>query len=79
MIKSSTVSWTGYVAKMEESNNAFKMLTDKPTKLRSQRRITLRCEENIIIDFEEVVANRTNWIVSAQDRDYCRSVPWAIE
>ena len=31
MIKSRRLRWTGYVARMEESRNAFKILTGKPT------------------------------------------------
>ena len=53
----------GHVARMEEGRSAFKMLTGKPTGMRSLGKPRLKWEHNI-----------KNWIDSAQDRDYWRAL-----
>ena len=54
---------------MEESRNAFKILTGKPTGKRSLGRSRRRLEDNIRKDLEEIGINAENWVDSAQDRD----------
>ena len=53
--------WAGHVARMEEGSSAFKIQTGKPT---GKRR-----EENIRT---KIGINTSNWVDSAQDRDYWR-------
>ena len=70
VIKSRRIRWAGYVARMEESRSAFKILTGKPTEKRPLRRPRRRWEDNIRMDLEEM----GNWVDSAQDRDYWRAL-----
>ena len=65
-----SVSWAGHVARMEEGRRAFKILTGKPTGKRPLGRPRRRWEDNIRMDLKEIGINRSNWINSAQDRDY---------
>ena len=52
VIKSRTLRWAGYVAKMEEGRNAFKILTGTPTGKRHLRRPKRRWEVNIRMDLK---------------------------
>ena len=65
--------WAGHVARMEESRSAFKILTYKPTGKRPLGRPRRRWEDNIKMEFEEIGINASNWVDSAQDRDYWRA------
>ena len=58
---------------MEESRNAFKILTGKPTGKRPLERPRRRWENNIRMDLEEVGINADNWVDSAQNRNYLRA------
>ena len=69
VIKSRRLIWAGHVARMEESRNAFKMLTGKPTGKRPLGRPRRRWE-----DLEEIGINAGNWVDSAQDRDYWKAL-----
>ena len=51
---------------MEEGRSAFKILTGKPTRKRPLGRPRRRWEDNIRI--------AGNWVDSAQDRDYWRTL-----
>ena len=66
--------WAGYVARMEESRSAFKILTGKLTGKRPLGRPRRRWEDNIRMDLEEIGINAGNWVDSAQDRDYWRAL-----
>ena len=46
----------------------------KPTWKRYLGRPRRRWEHNIRIDFKEIGTNTTNWVDSAQDRNYWRAV-----
>ena len=59
---------------MEEGTSALKNLTGKPTGKRPLGRSRRRWEDNIRMDLEEIGINAGNWIDSAQDRNYGRSV-----
>jgi hypothetical protein len=59
---------------MEEGRSAFKILTGKPTGMRSLGRPRRRWEDNIRMDLEEIGINARNWVDSAQDRDYWRAL-----
>ena len=47
MIKSRRLRWAGYVARMEEGGNAFKILKAKPTGKRPLGRSRHRWENNV--------------------------------
>ena len=74
MIKSRRLRWAGHVERTEESRIAFKMLTGKPTGKRPLEWPRRRWEDNIRMDLEEKATNAGNWVDSAQDRDYWRTV-----
>ena len=57
---------------MEEGRSAFKILTGKPTGKRPLGRPRRRLEDCIRMDLEEI--NAGNWVDSAQDRNYWRSL-----
>ena len=59
---------------MEEYRSTFKILTGKPTGKRPLGRPRRRWEDNIIMDLEEIGVNAGNWVDSAQDRNYCRTL-----
>ena len=59
---------------MEESRNAFKIVTGKPTGKRPLGRPRRRWENDIRMDLEEIGINAGNCIDSAQDRDYWRAL-----
>ena len=63
---------------MEEGRSAFKILTGKPTGKGPLGRPRQRWEDNIRTDLEEIGINAGNWVVSAQDRDYWRSLVNAV-
>ena len=74
VIKFRRLKWTRHVARMEEGRSAFKILTGKPTGNRPLGRPRLKWENNIRMDLEEKGINTTNWVHSAQDRDYWRAL-----
>ena len=59
---------------MEEGWSAFKILTGKHTEKRPLGRPRRRWEDNIRMDLEEIGINAGNWVESAQDRNYWRSL-----
>ena len=59
---------------MEEGRSAFKMLTGKSTRERPLGRPMRRWEDNITMDLVEIGINAGNWVDSAQDRNYRRTV-----
>ena len=59
---------------MEEVRSALKILTGKPTGKRPLGRPRRRWEYNIRMDLEEMGINAGNWVDSAQDRDYLRTL-----
>ena len=50
------------------------MFTDKPTRKSPLGRPRHRSDDNIKIDFIEIVANTRNWIDLLQDRDYWKNL-----
>jgi hypothetical protein len=65
---------SGHVARMEEGRSAFKILTDKPTGKRTLGRPRRRWEDNIRMNLEEIGINAGNWVDSAQDGNYWRTL-----
>ena len=59
---------------MVEGRNAFKFLTRTPTGKRLLGRPGRRWEDNIRMDLKEIGINTRNWVGSAQDRDYWRTL-----
>ena len=74
VIKSRLLRRAGHVARMEEGRSAFKILTVKPTGKKPLGRPRRRWEDNIRMDVEEIGINARNWVDSAQDRNYWRTV-----
>ena len=64
----------GHVARMEEGRRAFKILTGKPTGKRPLGRPRRRLEDNIRMDLEEIGINAGNWVDSAEDINYWKSL-----
>ena len=73
MIKSRRLRWADHVARMEEGRSAFKILTWNPTERRLLGRLGRRWENNIRMDLKEICVNRSNWVDSAQVKDYWRA------
>ena len=59
---------------MEEGRKAFKILTGKPTRKRPSERPRRRWEDNVRKDLEEIGIDAGNWVDSAQDRNYWRTL-----
>ena len=74
VIKSRRLRWAGHVARMEKSRTAFKISTSEPTGKRPLGRPRRRWEDNISMHLEEIGINASNWVGSAQDRDYWRAL-----
>ena len=58
---------------MEEDRSAFKILTGEPIGKRSSGRPRRGWEDNIRKDLKAIGINTSNWVDSAQDRDYWRA------
>ena len=71
IIESRRLRWAGHEARLEEVRSAFKILTGKPSGKRPSGRSRRRWEDNIRMDLEEI---KGNWIDSAQDRNYWRTL-----
>ena len=69
MIKSKRLRRAGHIARLEEGRSAFKILTGKPTGKRPLGRPRRRWEH-----LEDIVVNAGNWVDSAQDRDYWKTL-----
>ena len=54
--------------------SSLKILTGKPAGKRSSGRPRRRWEDNIRVDLKEICINVRNWVDSAEDRDYWRSI-----
>ena len=64
---------------MGEGRSAFEILTGKPTGKRPLGRPRRRWEDKIRMDLEEISINAGNWVDSAQDRDYWRTLECGIK
>ncbi|KAJ4439489.1 hypothetical protein ANN_07613 [Periplaneta americana] len=72
-IKSRRLRWTGHVARMGESRNAYRVLVGRPEGKRPLGRPRRRWEDNIKMDLREVGYDGRDWINLAQDRDQWRA------
>jgi hypothetical protein len=69
IIKSRRMRWTGYVARMGEKRNAYRLLAGKPDGYRPLGRPRRRWVNNIRMDLLEVGLIDVDRIGLAQDRD----------
>ena len=74
VIKSRRLRWAGHVARTEEGRSAFKILTGIPTGKRPLGRPRRRWEDNIRMDLNKIGIITREWLDSAQDRDYWRTL-----
>jgi hypothetical protein len=73
-IKSRRMRWTGHVARMGETRNAYRILVGKPEGKRSLGRPRRRWVDNIKMDLTEIGWYGVDWIELAQDRDQWRAL-----
>jgi hypothetical protein len=62
VIKSRRIRWVGYVARMGEGRNGYKVLVGRPEGKRPLGRPRCRWEDNIKVDFTEIGIDGGNWI-----------------
>ena len=74
----SRLRWAGYVARLEESRNAYRVLVGKPEGKRPLGRQRHRWEDNIKIDLREVGCDSRDWKALAEDRDQWRAYVRAV-
>ena len=60
MIKSRRLRWASYVARIEESKSAFKILTSTPRGKRPLGKPRLRWEDYVRMDIKEIDINMRN-------------------
>jgi hypothetical protein len=74
MRKSRIMRWAGYVARMGENKDAYRVFMGKPERKRPLGRPRLRWEYNIKMDIQEMGCGGVDWIELAQDRDGWRAL-----
>jgi hypothetical protein len=67
-IKSRRMRWAGYVARMGEERNVYRILMGKPEEKRLLERPRRRWEDGIRMDLRETGWGSVDWIQLAQDR-----------
>ena len=70
--------WAGYVARMGEEREVYRVLVGKPEGRRSMGRPRRRWVDNIRMDLQEVGCGYVDWIGLAQDRDRWRTLVSAV-
>jgi hypothetical protein len=73
MIKPRRVRWAGYVARVGEKRNAYRILVGKPERNRPLARARRRWVDNIKMDLREIEWGDMDWIDLAQYREQRRS------
>jgi hypothetical protein len=73
-IKSRRMRWAGYIARMGEKRNAYRILVGKPEGKRPLGRPRRRWDDNIRMDLREIGWGGVDWIDLAQDRDQWRAL-----
>ena len=61
-------------ARIEDDRSASKILTGNPTGKSPLGKPRRRWDDNIRMDLEEIGISAGNWVDSAQDRNYWRSL-----
>jgi hypothetical protein len=74
VVKSIKMRWVGHVARMGVERGVHKVLVGKSEGKRPLGRPRRRWEDNIKMDFQEVIGGRGDWIDLAQDRDRWRAL-----
>jgi hypothetical protein len=74
IIKSRRMRWAGYVARMGENSNAYRILVGMPEGKRPLGRPRHRWVDNIIMDLRQIGWDGLDWIDMAQDRDQWRAL-----
>jgi hypothetical protein len=77
MIKSRRMKWAGFVARIGEKRNAYRLLVGKPEgrqRARPRPRPRRRWLDNIRMDLVEVRWDDVDWIGLAQDKDRWRAL-----
>jgi hypothetical protein len=70
--------WAGYVARMGEKRNVYRLLVGKPERKELLRRPSQRWVDNIRKDCGEIAWGTVDWIGLAQDRYRWRALVNAI-
>jgi hypothetical protein len=73
VIKPRGMSWTGYIARMGDMRNVYKILVGRPEGKRPLGRHRHRWEDNIKMDLRETGIDGANWIQLAQGRVQLRA------
>jgi hypothetical protein len=73
-IKSRKMRWTGHVARMGETRNAYRILVRKPGGNRPLGRPRRRWVDNVKIDLIEIEWDGVDCVDLAQDRDQWRAL-----
>jgi hypothetical protein len=68
------MGWAGYVERMGETRNAYRIFMGKPEEKRPLGRPRHRWLDNIKIDLREIGWDGMGWIHLAQDRDQWRAL-----
>jgi hypothetical protein len=74
MIKSRSIRWAGYVARMGETRNAYRILVGKPEGKTPLERPRRRWLDNIKMDLRVIGWDGMDWIELAQDRDQWKAL-----
>jgi hypothetical protein len=74
MIKSMRMRWSGLVARMGETKNAYRLLVEKPERRRPLGRPRHRWVDNIKMDSRNLGWDGVDWIELAQDREQWRAL-----
>jgi hypothetical protein len=74
IIKSRRMTWVGYVARMGENRNTYRLLVGKPEGKRPLGRPRRRWVDNIRMYLGEVGWGDVGWIGLAQDRNRWRAL-----
>jgi hypothetical protein len=77
-VKSRRMRWAGYVARMGEEKNVYKVLVGKPEGKRPLGRPRRRWEDGIRMDLRKIGLGGVDWIRLSQDRDRWRAVVSAV-
>ena len=72
VIKSKRMRWAGYVARMGENRDTYRVFVGKPEGKRPLGRPRRRWEDNIKMHLQEVGYGGMDWIEQAQDKDRWR-------
>jgi hypothetical protein len=73
MIKSRRMRWAGYVGRIGEKRNAYRIFVGNPEGKRPLGSPRLRWVDNIKMDLREIGWYGMDWIDLAQDRDQWRA------